>query len=186
MINVPAELPAPAPDVLDLDAVSAISWLEAYAERSNWTAIEHELAARLDPGWLERAPWPTIVGRTAFPDRLRSPAWELLAFAAPAGFDSRAPFAVILRNASDAPVATHALVCDPGRHLIVEAWERGGDHVWFERRYGSASRSTVERLHNPMALTDVEKVQTHQSLDNAAEPLRTFTRLLLDAAAAFG
>ena len=93
---------------------------------------------------------------------------------------------MIVHNTADAPVATHALVCDPRRQLVVEAWERAGDHVWHERRYGSVSRGTMERLRNPMALTDVQKVRTHISLDNLEEPLRSLAPLLLDAAAAFG
>ena len=88
LIEVPADLPAPARDALDLDVAGAIAWLEDYAERSNWSAIEKDAAAQLDPGWLERHPWPTIVGCTSFPDRMKSPAWALLAFSAPAGFDS--------------------------------------------------------------------------------------------------
>jgi hypothetical protein len=185
LIEVPTDLPAPAPDALDLDVAGAIAWLEDYAERSNWAAIENEAAARLDPGWLERQPWPTIVGCTSFLDRLKSPAWELLAFAAPTGFNSKAPFGVIIHNTGGANVATHALICDPDRHLVVEAWERASDRVWYERRYYSASRGAVERLRNPMTLTNVEKVVTHTSFDSLEEPMRSLAPLLQGAAAAF-
>ena len=53
--------------------------------------LEHidEAALRLDVGWLERSPWPTIVGRADFADRVHSQAWALLAFAAPAGYAPR-------------------------------------------------------------------------------------------------
>jgi hypothetical protein len=185
LIELPADLPGPAPEALDLDIAGVISWLEDYAERSNWSAIEKEAAAQLGPGWLERHPWPMIVGSASFPNRLKSPAWELLAFAAPAGFDSKAPFGVIVHNADDAPVATHAIVCDPRSHLIVEAWERSSDHVWHERRYGFVSRGTVERLRGPFALADAEEVVTHADLDTLREPLNSLAPLLRDAAFTF-
>lgn len=183
LVDLPTDLPEPARDVLDLDVAGAIAWLEDYAERSNWTAIEEEAVGQLDPGWLERHPWPTIIGSTSFRDRLSSPAWALLAFAAPAGFDSNAPFGVIVHNAADAPVATHAVVCDPRKQLVVEAWERASDHVWHERRYGSASQGTVKNLHNSMGLTNSEKVLTHADLGNLQEPLRSLAPLLLEVAA---
>lgn len=184
LIEVPTDLPAPSPDALDLDVSGAIAWLEDYAERSNWTAIEKEATSRLDHAWLEQHPWPTIVGRTPFSDRLKSPAWKLLAFAAPAGFDSKAPFAVVIHNSEGANVATHALVCDPYKRLVVEAWERAVDRVWFERRYSSVSRGDVESLRNPITLKDAQKVVTHTSLDRLEEPLRSMAPLLLDATSA--
>ena len=182
--RLPADLP-PGTCGLDLDIAGAIAWLQDYAERSNWSAIEKEAAARLDLGWLERHPWPMIVGSASFPNRLKSPAWELLAFAAPAGFDSKALFGVIVHNADDAPVATHAIVCDPRSHLIVEAWERSSDHVWHERRYGFVSRGTVERLRGPFALANAEEVVTHADLDTLKEPLNSLAPLLRDAASTF-
>jgi hypothetical protein len=185
LIELPAGLPSPVPEALDLDIAGAIAWLEVYADRSNWSAIEKEAAAQLDPGWLERYHWPMIVGSACFPNRLASPAWELLAFAAPAGFASKAPFGVIVNNADDAPVATHAIVCDPRSHLIVEAWERAGDHVWHERRYSSVSRGAVERLRGPFALGDAGAVITHSDLDALNEPLNSLAPLLRDAASAF-
>jgi hypothetical protein len=183
LVAVPGDLPAPAPDALNLDVASAIAWLEDYAERSSWNAIEDEAEARLDPGWLERHPWPVIIGRTSFSDRVHSPAWALLAFAAPAGFEAKTPFGVVLHNgAPDSRVSTHAVVCDPHGQLIVEAWERAGDGLWHERRYGPVSRRTVERVSNPSTLP-AHKVIPRPDFERVEEPLRSLAPLLLAAAA---
>jgi hypothetical protein len=181
LVDLPSELPAPDPSALDLNVAGAVAWLQDYADRSNWKAIEEEAAARLHRGWLEDRPWPVIVGRASIPDRLTSPAWALIAFAAPAGFEANTPFGAVLHNSIDGPIVTHAVVCDPRHHLVVEAWERSNDHVWLERRYPAATRATVERLQNYMALGPADKVVEHEKPEDLGEPLRSLAPLLVAA-----
>lgn len=183
LIAVPADVPGPAPGDLGLDAASAAAWLEDYAQRTNWNDIEHEATLRLDIGWLERSPWPTIVGRADFPDRVHSQAWALLAFAAPAGYSARRPFGVVIHNATTAPVSVHALICVPDRRLIVEAFKRSVDGAWLERHYAAPNKSTVEHLRGPGALETVKPFTDHTDLNAAGEPLRTIAPLLADVAA---
>ena len=184
LIAVPADVPGPAPEDLGLDVASAVAWLEGYAERSNWNHIEQEAALRLDVGWLERSPWPTIVGRADFADRVHSQAWALLAFAAPAGYGAKTSFGVVIHNATAAPVAVHALICVPDRQLIVEAFQRSTDGVWLERHYAAPNRSTVEQVRGPGALETIKPFTDHTDLDDADEPLRTVGPLLRDVAVA--
>jgi hypothetical protein len=167
---------------LGLDVTGAIAWLEDYADRSDWTAIEAAAAAQLDPGWLERHPWPIIVGSTAFPDRMKSPAWALIAFAAPAGFDVNTPFGVVLHNTLHSSVATHAVVCEPRSRLVVELWQRSADRVWLGRRFRHVTRATVERLQNYVALPHPDKVVEHSDLDELGDPLSSLAPLLAAAA----
>ncbi|MDA0173972.1 hypothetical protein OJ998_33025 [Solirubrobacter taibaiensis] len=185
LIAVPADVPGPAPQDLGLDVDSAVAWLDGYAERANWNLIEHEAARRLDVGWLEHSPWPTIVGRAGFADRMRSPAWSLLAFAAPAGYSAKTPFGVVIYNATASPVTVHALICVPERRLIIEAFQRSADGAWLERHYGAPNPSTVERLHGPGALETIKPFTDHTDLDDADEPLNTLAPLLADVASAF-
>jgi hypothetical protein len=186
LVALPGDLIAPAPGALDLDVAGAISWLQDYAERSDWAAIETEAARQLDPGWLEHQPWPMIVGCAAIPNRMSSPAWPLLAFSAPAGFAARRPFGVLLHNSGDGALAIHVVFCEPGQGLIVEAWERQRDYVWLERRYRGVMRSTIERLQNPAALPEADKVLEHATLEGVGEPLQSLLPLLEAARAALG
>jgi hypothetical protein len=186
LVVLPTDLPAPAPGALDLGVTGANDWLQDYAERSNWSAIEEEAADQLSPGWLERQPWPVIFGCAPIADRMKSPVWALTAFAAPAGFASDTPFGVVLHNTSSGALATHAIVCDPTEGLIVEAWERRHDHAWLERRYPGVMRTTVEHLRNPMALPSPDKVVEHKRVAEAGEPLRSLAPLLAATPAGLG
>ena len=135
LIAVPTVIPTPSRQHLGLDPSSAAVWLDEYAARSDRRGIEREAASRLGTAWLERAPFPTIVGEASFAKRTESPAWALLAFAAPVGFASRQPFAVAVRNAADSPTALHVLLCSPVERFVLEAWLRATDGHWLEQRY---------------------------------------------------
>ena len=129
-----------------------------------------------------------IVGCTAIPNRMSSPAWALLSFSAPAGFAARRPFGVLLHNSGDGALATHVVLCEPRQGLIVEAWERRRDRVWLERRYRGVMRATIERLQNPAALPEADKVLEHATLEGQGvdEPLQSLLPLLQAARAGLG
>jgi hypothetical protein len=178
LIGVHGDLPSPDEQALGLGVGDAALWLDDYAQRSQWQAIERHAGARLDPVWLQLQPWPTIIGQAAFVGRLQSPRWDLMAFAAPAGYASGRPFAIIARNDGIGPLVTHALVCDPKSGVLVEAFERASDGVWVVRRYRAASREVLERVHSPIALEPLGPGSDLIDLGDAEEPLRTLAPLL--------
>ncbi len=185
LIAVPTEIPTPSREHLGVDPLSAAAWLDAYAARSDWRGIEREAASRLGAAWLERAPFPTIVGEASFAKRTESPAWALLAFAAPAGFASRQQFAVAVRNDADSPTALHVLVCSPIERFILEAWLRTTDGHWLEQRYRAPTQSVVENMGGPFMLERVRSVTEHASLDNVDAPLKALAPLLEDVIRVF-
>ena len=113
----------------------------------------------LDPVWLELTPYPTIVGRAAFASRLASPAWGLIAFGAPASYSAKSPLAVVVRNAGHGPVSIHALISDPTRAVLIEAYQRASDQIWTIFRYQAASRTAIERMTGPGALERIGRTR---------------------------
>jgi hypothetical protein len=178
LVSVPADVPAPAKKKLDLDATAANVWLEDYAHRSAWDAIGEEAAARLEGGTLRYEPFPTIIGEADFEGRVDSPAWSMLAFAAPAGYASTKPFGVVLQNAAPSPVEMHILVCIPESQLIVEAFRRTSDAVWVERKYSALTRSVVDDLTGPWGLEVAEPSTEYQDPGDSDTSIRTLRSLV--------
>lgn len=104
-----------------------------------------------------------VVGSASFPDRMRSPAWSLLRFAAPVGYSTSDPFGVVVESGDSSTVQAHVLICAPQRKRIIEAWKRRADGVWVERQYAAPTRSTVEKLAGPVDL-DVIMSSTERRL----------------------
>jgi hypothetical protein len=145
LVAAPRDLPGPPDDALGLDALSANAWLEPYAERSDWDTIEREVRRQLAGAAVVLDPFPSVVGSAAFATRTDSPAWWLIAFAAPAGQATPDPFAVIVRNAdASSHVVVHALACAPERGLLVEAVLRRRDRRWLTYSYNCRDRVTLE------------------------------------------
>jgi hypothetical protein len=162
LIAVPREVPRPDQAKLGLGVADAELWLEDYADRSQWQSITEHAETVLDPVWLELTPYPTVVGRAAFATRLASPAWALLAFGAPASYAALSPLAVVVRNAGQGPVSIHALINDPTRGMLVEAYQRRSDDKWTIFRYQAASRVAIERMSGPGALERVGRTEEGQ------------------------
>lgn len=184
LIAVPQDVPGPAQRDIGIDAAGAVIWLQDYAERSAWTSIEQKATSQLDDTWLERSPWHTIVGQAAFANRLQSPAWDLLGFAAPAGYASMTPFAVAVHNTATSPVSAHALICVPRERLIIEVSHRSADSTWSEHRYTAPTRRSVERLAGPGSLDRIGYAE-HADPADAPEPVRTLAPLLAALAETF-
>lgn len=184
LIAVPGDVPRPDGTALGLGVADASSWLEDYANRSQWRSIEEHAKAVLDPVLIELTPYPTIVGRASFAGRLASPAWELVAFAAPASYAAMSPFAVVVRNGGKGPVLTHALISDPERAVLIEAYQRASDLKWTIFRYQAASRVTIERMTGPGALERVGRTEERSDLAGAGDPLSLLGPLLRDVAQA--
>jgi hypothetical protein len=182
LIAVPSDVPRPDQAKLGLGVADAELWLEDYAERSQWRSITEHAEMVLDPACLELTPYPTVVGRGAFATRLASPAWALLAFGAPASYAAMSPLAVVVRNAGTGPVSIHALIIDPARALLIEAYQRSSDHIWTIFRYQAASRIAIERMSGPGALERVGRTEERADLAGAAEPLGLLEQLLCDVA----
>jgi hypothetical protein len=177
-------VPRPDQAKLGLGVADAELWLEDYADRSQWQSITEHAETVLDPVWLELTPYPTVVGRAAFATRLASPAWALLAFGAPASYAALSPLAVVVRNAGQGPVSIHALINDPTRGILVEAYQRSSDDKWTIFRYQAASRVAIERMSGPGALERVGRTEERSSLTGVGEPLNLLEPLLRDVAAA--
>ena len=178
LIDVPLDLPSPPEEKTGLDAQTARLILGDYAERSLWGEITKEAASRLNGGRLEAKPWPVIVGEAEFEKRVDSPAWSMLAFEAPAGFEAMQPFGVIVMNSAKSPLLTHLLVCIPDRHLLIEVFRRESDDVWVERSYSVFGRESVEDLRSPVGLDVVEPNKEHWKFDDWGPPLRDIIPLL--------
>src|SRR5262249_45903595 len=134
LMEVPTGLPAPSKEAMGLDTADALAWLDEYADRSEWDGVEEEASERLETVRMEQSPWPMVVGEAGFKNRMASPAWALLAFAAPVGYATLGPFGIALRNTSASPIAAHVLVCAPDSGIVAEAFQRANDHVWLERQ----------------------------------------------------
>jgi hypothetical protein len=165
LVAVPMDLPAPSPATIGMDLLTAVTRLEDYARRSRWDGVMTQAEGVLDGARLELEPWPVIIGSTSNLDRLRSPAWGLLGFAAPAGYDAFNPFGIVVENHGPGPIVVQVLICVPAQKEIVEAWRRRADGVWVERRYGAPTVGTVRRLEGlstslpaTMASTDLGEI----------------------------
>jgi hypothetical protein len=171
LISEPKGVPAPDERALGLGTSDAAIWLEEYATRSRWAAIEAHAADILDPAWIEMLPYPTIVGCASFNGRLASPAWRLVAFAAPASAAAQAPFAVVIHNIGEGPVTTHVLIDDPSRKVLVEAFQRAADRRWLINRFQATRRSTIDQLTSPVGLETIARLDERADLLAVEGPL---------------
>jgi hypothetical protein len=86
------------------------------------------------------------VGGSYWFDRLdESPTWRLAGYAAIAGFASREPFGVVVRNErpGDAQLS-HVVVVEPANHLAHELWQRRLDEAWLLRTYRQVQRGDMD------------------------------------------
>jgi hypothetical protein len=181
LVAVSTDLPAPSPTTTGMDVLTAISRLEDYAHRSQWDGVVGQAEGALDGVRLEPEPWPVIVGSVSGLDRFRSPAWSLLGFAAPAGFDTPDPFGVVVGNDGPGPVAVQVLICVPAQKEIIEAWRRRADEVWIERRYRAPTVGTVRRLEDlPPSLPVTASTELGEILDGSDQLVELVGRLGLD------
>lgn len=120
--------------------------LLSYAERASWPRIVRAAAESLQNVELRKHPYPLIIGSSRFTQRLTSPTWELIAFAAPAGLADADPFAIAVFNRDlTSPAAVHLLVCEPAAHELLEVMRRRADDRWVVWSYDCHSRLDLER-----------------------------------------
>lgn len=178
LISVPTNLPAPSKESLGFDTEAVVARLEDYAGRSRWDGVLEEAQEILVGSHLEQEPWPMVIGRAAFRDRMQSPAWRLLRFAAPVGYATPEPFGVVVESEGSSSVASHVLICVPRGRRIIDAWQRSSDGAWLERHYAALTRSAVEKLSGPMDL-DITMPSTElEGLAGGSEELRAVAFLL--------
>ena len=185
LVSVPEDLPAPSTAIVGMDVPTAILRLEEYAHRSQWDGVVVQAEGALGGARFDPEPWPVVIGSVSDLDRSRSPAWSLLGFAAPAGYDRPDPFGVVVENEGSGPVSVHVLICVPARKEIIEAWHRRADGVWVERQYGAPTAGTVRRLEGPPTSLSVTMASTElgEILDGSGELVELAARLGLDRAA---
>jgi hypothetical protein len=141
---------ATASDMLEAGATSLSiddeAALSSYAERARWPGIAKTAAENLENVELCERPYPLICGSSQFAQRLASPTWDLIAFAAPAGLEDTDPFAIaVLNHDLESPAAVHLLACEPGAHGLLEAMKRRADDRWVVWSYDCHSRLDLER-----------------------------------------
>ncbi len=177
-------VPAPDDRALGLGTSDAAIWLEEYANRSRWAAIEAHAADILDPARIEMLPYPAIVGCASFNGRLASPAWRLVAFAAPASAAAQAPFAVIIHNIGEGPVKTHVLIDDPPHRVLIEAFQRAADRRWLINRFQVTRRSMIGQLASPVGLETIAQIDERADLLSVDGPLGQLEPVIRAAGAA--
>jgi hypothetical protein len=186
LVAVSDDVPSPPKETVGIDRLAAIAQLEGYAERSQWSGVERKAADRLEVAWLEHDPWPMILGEAEFKNRQDSPVWELLAFAAPAGYSLMNPFgAIVCSSSSSTAFSIHVLICSPKHGLLVEGARRMVDGAWLERQY-RASRSSVERLGGPTTLEATTTLDEIDGLEQGSQHLRAVVPLIESLASSVG
>lgn len=121
--------------------------LASYAERSRWPWIAEMAREELEGVERSEDPYPLICGCARFSKALLSPAWALLAFAAPAGLADPDPFAfAVLNRDLDSPAAVHVLAYDPRARALFAAMKRRTDGRWVVSSYDCYSRLDLERF----------------------------------------
>lgn len=184
LLKISGDLPSPSQERVGFDPELVNIWLGGYAQRSAWTGIEEEASVFLDFVCVERLPFPTIVGTMAVEKRQESPAFRLLAFAAPTGFDSGHPFAVVLKNTSrSSMLEMHILVCDPVRHVVIEGWRQTHSRRWMERHYPSLSARAVEEMGTHYMMPTSSSTKEWEDLAEASPPLSELASLVGEARA---
>ena len=170
----PSNGPTPTEDDVGMGVPEASDWLAPFAERTRWKDIEQHARADLTEPRLEEHPFPVLVGCAAFGGRLSSPAWQLIAFAAPAGRSTPEPFGVVVQNTDEqSPALAHVLVCAPTLDVLQEAMLRRKDRRWVVYAYECRDQPTLE-MAGRTGSADLERAARtveHSALEDAAAPL---------------
>lgn len=173
--------PTPTEQETRIGLTDVNAWLAPFAQRTRWDDIARHAEELLDRARLTTDPYPILIGSAAFENRLSSPAWKLIAFAAPAGQATPAPFAAIVHNThEDSHAVVHALVCAPKESLLHEAVLRRSDSHWIVHSFRCRDRVTLEIAGRtgPVDLERDSAARDLQDLDEAPAAVRKLAELI--------
>jgi hypothetical protein len=183
----PQDGPTPSETDVGMGLLEAGTWLSPFAQRTRWKDIEQHASEVLADVRLEHSPFPTLYGTASFERRLSSPAWRLIAFAAPAGQATPDPFAVVVCNTDDeSPAMFHAVACGPELGVLQEAMLRRNDRRWVVYSYRCRDRTTIEMAGRtgPVDLERAAPTEDFANLEEAPPPLHEVAEFVERRAAA--
>jgi hypothetical protein len=122
--------------------------LRPFAERASWEGVERYAEGILRWASFENQPIWLAKGDGQIDPLDASQAWQVIGYAAVAGFSAGRLFGVAVTSDSDATAyGMHVLLSDPERRNLWEARRRRADDAWFVRRYSEAGEEVLALAH---------------------------------------
>lgn len=129
-----------------VDGAELDPMIRAYAERSEWAGFIVEGEQYLDDVDGGDIPLPWVSGADWLSSTTLSSAWKLVGYGAVPGYRHRQRYGVVVRNLQPRPkFTTHAVLTDPARLTIYEAFKRPTDGVWVSRTYSPVTEGRARK-----------------------------------------